>query len=180
MTILATTMANEIITHTEMCAREGRNLQRGMHYSSPLGYSVLLMSRRRNAPYNDRLEDDGATLIYEGHDVARSSGVEDPKVVDQPEKYPSGAPTENGRFYQAAIDFARRRGSPRRVRVYEKIQQGIWSYNGFFHLTDAWRESDGQRQVFKFRLAIADEDEGEFLTDLPNGPLIVLGSFQHA
>ena len=50
-------MANEIITYWEMCAREGRNFQRGMHYLAPQNHSVILMSRRRNAPYNDRLED---------------------------------------------------------------------------------------------------------------------------
>ncbi len=42
-------MANEIITYPEMCAREGRNFQRGMHYLAPQDYSVILMSRRRNA-----------------------------------------------------------------------------------------------------------------------------------
>ena len=42
------------------------------------------------------------------------------------------------------------------MRVYEKIRQGIWSYNGVFHLIDAWLEHDGRRQVFKFKLAAVD------------------------
>ena len=25
-----------------------------------------------------------------------------------------------------------------RVRAYEKLQQGIWSHNGIFHLVDSW------------------------------------------
>ena len=36
--------------------------------------------------------------------------------------------------------------------MYEKIKKGIWSDNGYFHLVDSWLESDGNRQVFKFKL----------------------------
>ena len=127
----------DIISHSEMCHREGRNLQRGMNYQMQGSHSVILMSLRRNAPYQDETQDDGSTIIYEGHDVPRSGPVH-PKTVDQPIALTSGVATENGKFYAAAKAFAKKGGHPRRVRVYEKIQSNIWSYNGVFHLVDAW------------------------------------------
>ena len=74
-------MANEIIGYLDMCQREGVNLQRGMNYRLGGDYSVVLMSLRPNAPYRDSIEDDGSTLIYEGHDVSRSNDKPDPKAV---------------------------------------------------------------------------------------------------
>lgn len=41
--------------------------------------------------------------------------------------------------------------------MYEKLRKGIWSYNGFFHLVDSWLETDGSRNVFKFRLQAIEE-----------------------
>jgi hypothetical protein len=63
------------------------------------------MSVRRGAPYHDRLDLDRNLLIYEGHDVHRSAGV-DPKKLDQPMTTPRGGLTENGKFFQAAKDAA--------------------------------------------------------------------------
>lgn len=40
------------------------------------------------------------------------------------------------------------------MRVYEKIRDGIWSYNGMFQLIDSWIENDGRRNVFKFKLML--------------------------
>jgi hypothetical protein len=121
-------------------------------------YSVILMSVRPNAPYRDRIEDDGSTLIYEGHDIPRSMDTPDPKIVDQPEFTLSGAPTQNGKFHKAAQEHRQGSTKPERVRVYEKIRQGIWSYNGMFHLVDSWREQEAHRQVFKFKLVAVEED----------------------
>lgn len=45
--------------------------------------------------------------------------------------------------------------------MYEKLRQGIWSYNGVFHLVDSWQEDDGNRKVFKFKL-VAVEGEEDF------------------
>lgn len=56
-------MRNEIISYIEMCQREGTSLQRGMNFSLRKGYSVILMSVRANAPYADRYEDDGRTVL---------------------------------------------------------------------------------------------------------------------
>ncbi|HLF05387.1 MAG TPA: HNH endonuclease, partial [Dehalococcoidia bacterium] len=82
-----------------------------------------------------------------------------PKVVDQPDRFPSGALTQNGKFHQAAQMFKLGQRPPERVRVYEKIRAGIWSYNGVFHLTDSRQERDEHRMVFKFRLAAVEGEE---------------------
>ena len=108
-------MANEIISYLEMCHREGASLQRGMNFGLGQGHSVILMSLRRNAPYRDRVEDDGTTLVYEGHDQPRSTYISQPKTVNQPELTPSGTLTENGKFHQAAQAFKKGQRSPERV-----------------------------------------------------------------
>ena len=141
-----------------MCQREGTSLQKGMNYRLGRDYSVVLMSVRPNAPYRDRIEDGGSTLIYEGHDIPRSEEIPDPKIVDQPDLTSLGALTQNGKFHEAAQDCKQRLREPERVRVYEKIRQGIWSYNGLFHLVDSWKESDGRRDVFKFKLLAVEEE----------------------
>jgi hypothetical protein len=151
-------MANEIVSYLEMCQREGLSLQRGMNYRAGDDYSIVLMSRRPNAPYRDHVQDDGATIIYEGHDEPARQGLADPKLVDQPRVSPSGTLTENGKFDEAARRFREGRMPPERVRVYEKIRNGIWSYNGLFHLVDAWLEKDGRRNVFKFKLVATVDD----------------------
>lgn len=149
-------MDNEIISYLEMCQRESSSPQRGMNFELGEDYSVILMSVHPNAPYRDRIEDDGSTVIYEGHDAPRSAGLPDPKTVDQPEYTPSGMLTENGKFYRSALQYKSGKTPPRAVRVYEKIRQGIWSYNGVFLLVDSWREQDGRRTVFKFKLAAVE------------------------
>jgi len=68
-----------------MCRREGSSLQQGMNFGIGGSHSVILMSVRRNAPYRDRLEDGGTTLVYEGHDQPKGPKQSNPKVVDQPE-----------------------------------------------------------------------------------------------
>ena len=141
--------------------RERQSLQRGMNFGVGGTHSVLLMSVRPGAPYDDQLADGGFTLIYEGHDVAKSLQFPQPKLFDQPERLPSGKLTENGKFHKAAQEFKSGHGEPERVRVYEKIKAGIWSYNGVFHLVDSWKQTSGDRTVFKFKL-IAVEGEEDF------------------
>ncbi|WP_421793476.1 HNH endonuclease [Hydrocarboniphaga effusa] len=98
-------------------------------------------------------------MVYEGHDHPKDASCPNPKVVDQPEMLPSGKRTQNGKFHQAAQAFKAGRSSPERVRVYEKIKSGIWSYNGIFHLVDSWQERDDHRTVFKFRLIAVKGDD---------------------
>jgi len=152
-------MANEIIAYLDMCAREKVSLQRGMNFGLGNNHSVILMSLRTNAPYDDRLEEEGSVVIYEGHDALRTKDGPNPKAVDQPEFSENGRLTQNGLFHKAVQEFKAGRRSPERVRIYEKLRQGIWSYNGVFHLIDSWREISNGRNVFKFRLAAVEGEE---------------------
>lgn len=151
-------MANEILSYLDMCQREGMSLQRGMNFNPHAAHSVVLMSLRQDAPYQDELQDNGSVLIYEGHDEPQTKQTPDPKQVDQPERTRSGALTQNGLFFDAACQARDGLRPPQPVRVYEKIRQGIWSYNGLFHLIDAWRQKSGGRQVFKFKLIAVDSE----------------------
>jgi hypothetical protein len=151
--------ANEVISYMEMCMREGASLQRGMNFRLGGDHSVILMSLRPNAPYQDRIEDGGEILIYEGHNEPRTARSPNPSLVDQPMYTPAGNLTENGKFYEAAKMVVSETAAPERVCVYEKIKKGIWSYNGVFHLVDAWTERDAHREVFKFRLVAVESDE---------------------
>jgi hypothetical protein len=162
-------MPNEIIPYIEMCRREKASLQRGMNYRLSDNHSVILMSVRPNAPYADKFEDDGSTIIYEGHNVPKSKEHPHPKEVDQPEYTENGRLTENGNFNHAAQDYKGKR-PPERVRVYEKIKSGIWSYNGIFHLIESWREQSNRRSVFKFKL-VAVEGEEDFTEPIPFQPI---------
>lgn len=158
----------DVISYLEMCSREGSSLQRGMNYRLGSDHSVVLMSIRPGAPYEDRIEDEGRTLIYEGHDAPRTADMPDPKTIDQPFQTPSGTLTQNGLFLRAAEEARNNERPPERVRVYEKVRQGIWVYTGLFHLLDAWQEQSGSRSVFKFKLSIVSERAGKETADPPD------------
>ena len=162
-------MANEIISYMEMCIREGTSLQRGMNFELRDNHSVILMSVRPGAPYEDQISKDGSTLIYEGHDIPRSPQFPHPKDYDQPRVTANGKLTQNGMFHKAAQDHKAGKCPPERVRVYEKIKDGVWSYNGVFHLVDSWRETSHGRKVFKFKLG-AVEGEEDFQIPVPRKP----------
>ncbi|HLW83165.1 MAG TPA: HNH endonuclease [Candidatus Acidoferrales bacterium] len=151
--------AGDVISYLEMCREWGASFQRGMYFKLRGPASVLLMSRRRDAVYEDQVQDNGKILIYEGHDAPRLKGGPDPKRVDQPAASPSGMPTQNQLFYQAAQRFKRGEGAAEPVQVYEKVHAGIWVYNGTFQLIDAWRQQSGERSVFKFKLSLVDAVE---------------------
>jgi len=147
----------DVVSYLEMCAEFGVNLQRGMNFRLKGNESIILMSVRRGAPYADRIEDVGRVIVYEGHDISRNDLGPEPKQVDQPEFLPSGRLTQNGLFLNAIRRYKLGRADAERVRVFEKIQDGIWVYNGLFRLVDAWQETSDRRQVFKFRLEIVDQ-----------------------
>jgi len=142
----------DVISYLEMCTEEGLSLQRGMNFRLRGGNSVILMSLRSNAPYADRVEEDGHVLIYEGHDVSKTQDTPIPKIVDQPMNNPGGTLTQNGLFYKAAKEYSSRKKHPELVKVYEKLHAGIWVYNGTFKLIYAWQEKGDNRKVFKFKL----------------------------
>ncbi|MFT3685877.1 MAG: hypothetical protein QM783_13300 [Phycisphaerales bacterium] len=164
----------EILSHAEMCVREETSLQRGMNFNvrgGAAGYSVILMSVRKGAPYQDQWHDEGehaGMLEYEGHDRARKVSewprgvVKDAKKVDQPMRLASGKLTDNGKFFAAAEGFKAGEGAAEVVQVYEKIIDGVWCDRGRHELVDAvikdvptgkGRVSGGKtRQVFRFFL----------------------------
>ena len=147
-------MRDEILAYIEMCQREGLSLQRGMNFAAAPNVSIVLMSRRKNAPYADQLSEDGTELIYEGHDVPKSPGV-DPKSTDQPWETGRGGPTENAKFARATEHSGQRQ----KVRVYEKLQPGIWSDKGLFDLTSYEYPVSNGRRVFKFHMCLSIEQE---------------------
>jgi hypothetical protein len=146
----------DVVSYLEMCADFGVNLQRGMNFRLKGAESLILMSLRQGAPYADRFEDAGRVIIYEGHDLPKTVGGATPKEVDQPEFLPSGRLTQNGLFLEAVRRFKLGRSEAELVRVFEKIRNGIWAYNGLFRLVDSWTETSDRRQVFKFKLEIVD------------------------
>ncbi len=118
------------------------------------------MSLRKNAPYADRVEENGKVLIYEGHDVPRNVSI-DPKIVDQPRTTPKGTLTQNGKFEASAKNYKNGFQPSELVKVYEKIKPGIWVYNGVFELQDSWTEQSNGRKVFKFKLVVTDFTIGQ-------------------
>jgi hypothetical protein len=117
------------------------------------------MSRRSNAPYLDRISNDGVTIEYEGHDEARLSYEMNPKVIDQPYQTKNGTLTQNGKFINAVQDYKKRIAEAEIVKVYEKILPGIWSLKGLFDLVDCKINHDGKRNVYIFVLKLSDKQE---------------------
>lgn len=143
---------DDIISYAELVAAENANVQKGMNFQIKPDYSIFLMSLRKNAPYADEWDEKTNTLIYEGHD-APSNVAKEPKKVDQPLTTPKGTLTENGKFFTAAQAYKMKLiNHPHRIKVYEKIKEGIWCYKGFFSLIDAKIVFNGARNVFKFYL----------------------------
>lgn len=161
-------MRGAVISYIEMCQREGISLQRGMNFRTDGRPSVVLMPVPKGAPYKDHVEEDGAVLIYEGHDVPRSTANPIPKSVDQPMYTPAGKLTENGKFWKAAQAAQSGAAALINVQVYEKIRPGIWTDNGLFELAGAHHETYDDRNVFKFRLVAVDDAESQLMeTSLP-------------
>jgi len=147
-------MQDKIISYREMCDQENvQTLQRGMNYKLNGHYSVILMSQRKNSPYNDRICDDDQSVEYEGHDCPKTENLKYPKTLDQPRITKSGKLTQNGLFAKAVEDYKDQLRKPEIVRVYEKIFAGIWSEKGFFKLIDyRYSKDNSGRKVFIFKL----------------------------
>lgn len=140
-----------IIAYADIIKREDVMLQRGMNFRIKPSYSIILMSVRKGAPYNDRWHQDTGLLEYEGHDELRRGNIE-PKAIDQPMVYSSGKLTENGKFYNAAVAYKGKNADAEIVQVYEKIAEGVWCDRGRYELIDAKIVSDKDRKVFRFFL----------------------------
>jgi len=151
---------DDILSYREMCdAENAQTMQRGMNFRMNPAYSVILMSQRSNAPYSDKVHDDGITIEYEGHDISKKSYEHNPKSEDQPEKLPSGKLTQNGLFIKAAAEFAKNGGVAELVKVYEKVLPGVWSLKGYFDLVDYKILNDGKRNVFRYILKLSERKE---------------------
>jgi ribosomal protein L27 len=152
----------EVISYAEMCRRErAPRLRRGMNFGLGGDHSVMLTKRRGlPSPYGDQFSPDNRRIVYRGHDAPRRvEAVTDPKFLDQPAATPTGRPTQNARFLAAAEGFRRGERAAERVRLYEKLEVGVWEDLGLFHLVDGWTEHDGRRTVFKFLLELPSDAE---------------------
>ena len=94
------------LAYPEIIQREGMMLQRGMNFRVRPTYSIILMSARRGAPYNDCWHADTGLLEYEGHDQPRRQGLV-PKAADQLLRNKTGTLTENGKFFEAVAAYKR-------------------------------------------------------------------------
>lgn len=149
---------DDILSYREMCDAESvQTLQRGMNYRLNPQYSVILLSQRSNAPYQDKIHDDGITIEYEGHDVSRQSYQHNPKDENQPAKLPSGRLTQNGLFIKAVEKYKTGDDIPELIKAYEKIMAGVWSLKGIFELVDYRIVNDGKRNVFRFILKLTNQ-----------------------
>ncbi len=156
---------DDILSYREMCDAENvQTLQRGMNFRMNPAYSVILMSQRSNAPYQDKVHTDGITIEYEGHDVSKREYNHDPKTEDQPDKLSSGKLTQNGLFIKAATEYKEGKNSPELVKVYEKVFPGVWSLKGYFDLIDYKKVHDSKRNVFRYILKLSDRKEN--ITDI--------------
>lgn len=152
-----------------MCdAENAQTMQRGMNFRMNPSYSVFLMSQKSNAPYSDKVYGDGVTIEYEGHDLAKNY-TNNPKIHDQPEKLPSGRITQNGLFIKAVNKYKKGESKPETVKVYEKIQEGVWSLKGYFDLIDYRIVNDGKRNVFRYILKLSNKIENFSSEDLKLG-----------
>lgn len=153
-------MLDQIYSYREMCDIENvQTLQRGMNFKINPNYSIILMSRRKNAPYKDSISHDGITIEYEGHDQPKISHEMNPKLLDQQKQTRNGTLTQNGKFIKAVEDFKNGTFGAEKVKVYEKILPGVWSLKGLFDLVDYNIKNDGKRNVFVFTLKLSDKQD---------------------
>lgn len=155
-------MIDQIYSYREMCDIENvQTLQRGMNFRMNPRYSVILMSRRSNAPYSDKILKDGITIEYEGHDVPKTSYEMNPKNLDQPPKTRNGTLTQNGKFIEAVEKYKKVHADAEPIKVYEKVLPGVWSLKGLFDLIDYQVKHDGKRNVYVFSLRLSGEQDVE-------------------
>jgi hypothetical protein len=145
-----------------------QTLQRGMNFRLNPSYSVLLMSQRSNAPYTDRIHNDGITVEYEGHDVSKKSYAHNPKLEDQVDLLPSGKLTQNGLFIKSIENYKNGKSNPELVKIYEKVLPGVWSLKGVFDLIDYKIVVDNGRNVYRFMLRLSKDQRINTETNTKN------------
>ena len=141
----------KVISYHQLVINEGgTQVQKGMNFAIKKTYSIVLMSSEKNAPYNDRMLEDGV-IEYEGHDATKHDSY-NKKEVDQPIANKTGTLTENGKFLQASENYKEGQREPALIKVYRKIRMGVWVDMGFYDLIDGFTKFDGKRNVFRFLL----------------------------
>ena len=141
----------KVISYHQLVINEGgTQVQKGMNFAIKKTYSIVLMSSEKNAPYNDRMLEDGV-IEYEGHDATKNDSY-NKKEVDQPIANKTGTLTENGKFLQASENYKEGKRDPALIKVYRKIRMGVWVDMGFYDLIDGFTKFDGKRKVFRFLL----------------------------
>jgi hypothetical protein len=142
-----------------MCNKLNVNtIQKGMNFHIKKDLSVILMSVRPGAPYEDEIDLERNFLIYEGHDVPKSQNNPEPKKKDQPRVTERGTLTENGKFARAVDEYKKGTTNPEKILVFEKLNSGVWSEKGGFLLVDYQILLSNGRKVFKFLLKPIDEE----------------------
>jgi hypothetical protein len=148
-----------VITYSELCRREGTSHQQGLNFCPDGKHSTIFLSLPANESYRDRLRYFETSLVCEGQDAMKGTSCLNPWIVDQALQYPSGLPNQNGKFHAAARGAKLGLQPPQRVRIYERLSIGVWSYSSVFHLIDSWTERGEFRTVYKFELAAVEGDE---------------------
>jgi len=144
------------ISYDEMCTIENKgSMQKGMNFRANKDYSIILMSIKRNAPYKDKIINNGNIIEYEGHDVNNKDGI-NPKEIDQQKFSKSGKLTQNGKFIKAVKDYKLNISPIEKVKIYEKDKNNQWLLKGFYNLIDYKVENDNRRNVFIFILKNID------------------------
>ena len=119
----------------------------GMNFGAGGSYSVFLSVDKNSKGYKDIINDNG-TILYEGHDVKGDNK----KIQDQPLQNSDGTQSENGKFIDAWRKFQRGEREPAVIKVYRKIEKGIWVNLGFYELIGVTKDPKAIRIVYRFCL----------------------------
>lgn len=146
--VYASPSPTSILSGSELAVREGLSLQKGMTYriDAPSVFLVL----PHGGAYADEWHAPEGVYVFRGHDsVLAKTG----KSADQVSIYESGRLSENGKFLKAARSYAEKLvAEPLAVRVYEKLDAGVWFDKGMFELVDASEKKEGEGRAYVFHL----------------------------
>jgi len=126
---------------------------RGMNFGAGGSYSVFLTVDKNNRGYTDVIMENG-TIIYEGHDEYNDYN----KVENQPIINKDGSQSENGKFIDAWRMYQKGEREPAVIKVYRKLEKGVWVNLGFYQLIGVFKDSKSKRTVYKFNLRPFDFD----------------------
>lgn len=154
---------SHILSGSELSAREGVNLQKGMNFrdgtDTPGEQLSVFLVLERDGEFTDSWDVAAGRYAYEGHDSV-AEGARG-RIDNQLLAYASGKLTDNGKFYKTAHAYKDGlRKEPLQVQVYEKLDPGVWFDKGIFNLVDATYKEEAQeavlRKVARFFLEPAD------------------------